>query len=111
MLAVLQPLPRIPGHRVQSESIRRKAPHRRSIGIAVTAWHGYPSLRAIDFASRGLIGAIAVAAKILLLVAEEITRRCPRTYRIFPLRLGQQLVALARLLAQPVDVRFCIVPV
>src|SRR5262249_30224528 len=72
MPAILQPLPHVPMHIVKPESVRQETPDRRSIGVAVAAWHDCPGLRAVDLASRRQIGAVAVAAKILLPIAEEI---------------------------------------
>ena len=58
----------------------------------------------------GLICTVYIPAQCLLVIAEEVPGRAPAARGIFPFRLGQQTVALARFSRQPRHIGFSIIP-
>jgi hypothetical protein len=100
--AILRPLTHVAVHVVQAECVRQECSARSRIGVAVAARRRLSETG--DAAPRCQVGAVAVAAQVLLVVAEGKPRRRPRTRSIFPFGLRQQAVGLAGLGRQPFDV-------
>src|SRR6516162_11024713 len=107
-VAVLDPLPDISEHVIESESVWLKAADRGGRQIAVVAWQHRPFRMGLLC---GLVGAVAKAAKVIVLVAKVIARCASCARRVFPLSLGQQPVGLPGFARQPGHVSLGVVPV
>src|SRR5262252_8183112 len=73
MPAIRRPLPRIAGHVVQAERVRRVAPGRRRVGVSVVTSRHRPCNRqghSLEAVPGLLIATIGVPAQILFVVAE-----------------------------------------
>jgi hypothetical protein len=114
VITVLSPLPRVPNHVVQPETVSRKTSNGRCVSVTVIARRKNPILFSHHAALRRLVGAVAIVAQVLVVIAEPIPWVCPGLHmgprRIFPFRFSQESVRLAGFACHPCDIRFGVVP-
>ena len=91
--AVLHPLPHVSVHVVDAEGIVLERANGSRVDMSVPAIRNRP-LRVLLFG--GQIGNVAVVAEVFLFIAEVKPCRASSPRRVFPFRLGQQLVSSCR---------------
>jgi hypothetical protein len=72
--AIRHPLPRIAGHVVQTEGVRRIMPGRRCIGISIITWSDRQVFWAFHAVQRLLVGTVSILAQVLFIITKPETR-------------------------------------